>query len=138
MSWLSWEMVPPAEWVWPNFRPRELACKGTGRLMLSRKAMNALQRLRDKVGKPMVIASGYRSPQHNAKVGGAVNSRHMWGDAFDVVMTNHDPHQFEVAAKSAGFKGFGHYPESNPPFMHIDMGPARKWGTPFKKEVKNG
>jgi len=47
-------------------------------------------------------------------------------------MTNHDPHQFEAEAKSAGFKGFGHYPESNPPFMHIDMGPARTWGTPFK------
>jgi zinc D-Ala-D-Ala carboxypeptidase len=133
LEYASWELVPPSVWVWPNFRPRELACKGTGRIRLQRKAVSALQDLRQAVGKPMTIASAYRSAEHNAKVGGAKNSRHMFGDAFDVVMTGHDPHAFEAAARKAGFTGFGYYPGSTPPFMHIDMGPTRTWGTPFSK-----
>lgn len=134
LEYESWEDVPFAEWPWANFKPVELACKGTGRLKLQRAAVDALQELRQKIGKPMRIASAYRSPEHNARVAGSPNSRHMVGDAFDVVMVGHDPAAFEKAAREAGFRGIGHYPESNPPFMHIDMGPARKWGTPFPKE----
>jgi zinc D-Ala-D-Ala carboxypeptidase len=134
LEYESWEDVPFAEWPWLNFKPAELACKGTGRLKLQRAAVDALQELRQKIGKPMRIASAYRSPEHNAMVQGSPNSRHMVGDAFDVVMVGHDPAAFEKAAREAGFRGIGHYPESNPPFMHIDMGPARKWGTPFPKE----
>jgi uncharacterized protein YcbK (DUF882 family) len=139
LEYASWELVPPSVWVWPNFRPRELACKGTGRIRLQRRAVDALQNLRRQIGKPMRIASAFRSAEHNTRVGGSPNSRHMFGDAFDVVMDGHDPVAFEAAAREAGFRGFGYYPESTPPFMHIDMGPARKWGTPFpKKDTSNG
>lgn len=134
LEYASWELVPAGVWVWPNFRPRELACKGTGRIRLQRKAVEALQDLRHRIGQPMRIASAYRSAEHNARVKGSPTSRHMTGDAFDVVMDGHDPVAFETAAREAGFRGFGYYPESNPPFMHIDMGPARKWGTPFPKK----
>lgn len=132
LDYNSWEVVPPGEWVWPDFKPRELACKGTGRLYLRREAVVALQALRRDVGKPLVILSAYRSPEHNARVGGAKNSKHMEGHAFDVSMVGHDPHDFEAKARRHGFKGFGYYPNSNPPFMHIDMGEARSWGTRFK------
>lgn len=139
LEYLAWDMVPPSVWTWKNFKPRELACKGTGRIRLQRKALDGLQALREAVGKPMLIASAYRSPEHNAAVGGAKNSRHLQGDAFDVMMTGHDPATFEEAARRAGFQGFGYYPKSSPPFMHIDMGPARKWGTPFNpKDTDNG
>lgn len=131
LEYLAWDTVPPSVWTWKNFRPRELACKGTGRIRLQRKALDALQSLRDEMGKPLLIASAYRSPEHNVAVKGSPTSRHMQGDAFDVVMVGHDPATFEEAARRAGFRGFGYYPTSNPPFMHIDMGPARKWGTPF-------
>ena len=137
LEYLAWDMVPPSVWTWKNFRPRELACKGTGRIRLQRKALDALQALRDEVGKPMLITSAYRSPEHNAAVGGSPTSRHMFGDAFDVVMVGHNPKTFEEAARRAGFRGFGYYPESSPPFMHIDMGPARKWGTPFNPKDTN-
>lgn len=137
LEYLAWDMVPPSVWTWKNFTARELACKGTGRIRLQRKALDALQALRDEVGKPMLITSAYRSPEHNAAVGGSPTSRHMFGDAFDVVMVGHDPKTFEEAARRAGFRGFGYYPESSPPFMHIDMGPARKWGTPFNPKDTN-
>jgi len=62
-------------------------------------------------------------------VKGALQSKHMDGVAFDIVILNHDPAAFEVAAREVGFLGFGTYPRSG--FMHIDLGPARVWGAPF-------
>ena len=42
-----------------------------------------LQPLRDKLRMPLTINSGYRTPEHNLKVGGARNSQHMKGQAVD-------------------------------------------------------
>ena len=43
-----------------------------------------LEVLREKVGQPIIINSGYRSPQLNRKVGGAANSNHLTGCAVDI------------------------------------------------------
>lgn len=125
-SYDHFSKVDPKDWRWPSFSPREIACKGTGRLVVDDQALDKLQALRDRLGKPLILTSAYRSPEHNKRVGGAKNSRHMQGDAFDVMMTNHDPFGFESAARAAGFKGFGFYQKSG--FMHIDTGPERSWG----------
>lgn len=125
----NWRDVPADRWHWNNFSPRELACKGTGRLLVDEIAIGALQQLRNELGRPIIVVSAYRSPEHNRKVGGAKNSYHMQGCAFDIRMDNHNPMEFEIAARKVGFRGFGYYPKSG--FIHIDMGPARTWGTPF-------
>lgn len=121
--------VPTSDWRWPSFSPREIASKGEGEILIDDQALDKLQALRHNLGKPLVLTSAYRSPAHNKRVGGAKNSRHMQGDAFDVRMENHDPHEFEAAARAVGFTGFGYYPKSG--FMHVDTGPARSWGTPW-------
>lgn len=43
-----------------------------------------LQPLRDGLGVPIIITSGYRSPALNAAIGGATNSQHMKGEAADI------------------------------------------------------
>lgn len=121
--------VPPADWRWPSFSPQELACRGTGKLMINEAALDRLQALRDRLGKPLIVNSAYRSPEHNKAVGGAKNSQHLQAKAFDVRMDNHDPAAFIAAAKAEGFTGIGTYPRQG--FVHIDIGPARSWGTPF-------
>jgi len=121
--------VPQNLWRWKNFSPAEVACRGTGQLKLHPEALDKLQALRDRLGKPLILRSAYRSPEHNRAVGGAKASKHMDGTAFDVAMSNHDPAAFEAAAREVGFLGFGYYPRSG--FMHIDLGPARSWGEPF-------
>jgi zinc D-Ala-D-Ala carboxypeptidase len=121
--------VPDNLWRWPNFSPAEIACRGTGQLKLHPEALDKLQALRDRLGKPLIIRSAYRSPEHNRAVGGAPASKHMDGTAFDIAMANHDPVAFEAAAREVGFLGFGYYPRSG--FMHIDLGPARSWGERF-------
>lgn len=120
---------------WPGgrfFSPQELACRGTGKLKINHMALAKLVRLRRMANAPMIINSAYRSPEHNARVGGAKNSRHLQGDAFDVSMANHDPEKFVAAAKAAGFTGIGWYPPKKGNFIHIDTGPARTWGQPWK------
>ncbi len=121
--------VPDHLWRWKNFSPAEIACRGTGQLKLHPEALDRLQALRDRLGKPLIVRSAYRSPQHNRNVGGAPRSKHMDGKAFDIAMANHDPVAFEAAARAVGFLGFGFYPRSG--FIHIDLGPARQWGERF-------
>lgn len=121
--------VPDGLWRWHNFSPAEIACRGTGQLKLHPEALDKLQALRDRIGKPLIIRSAYRSLEHNRAVGGAPASKHMGGTAFDVAMSNHNTVAFEAAAREVGFLGFGYYPRSG--FMHIDLGPARTWGERF-------
>lgn len=73
-----------------NFKASEFSCKdGTpvpkqyyGNLQ---KLMDNLQVLRDHLGVPLVINSGYRTAAHNKQVGGATNSTHMRALAADIV-----------------------------------------------------
>jgi zinc D-Ala-D-Ala carboxypeptidase len=124
-----WRDVPENTWRWPNFSAAEIACRGTGKLLVNEPALDMLQALRDRLGKPLIVRSAYRSPGHNRAVGGATRSKHMEGAAFDIAMSNHDPVAFEAAARKVGFLGFGFYPRSG--FIHVDLGPARQWGERF-------
>lgn len=45
-----------------------------------------LQPLRDGLGVPIIITSGYRCPLLNKKVGGAPTSQHQYGQAADIVV----------------------------------------------------
>ena len=92
-------------------------------------APGKLRSLRDRVGRPPIIRSAYRSPAHNCAVSAAPRSKHLDGIAFAIAMANHDPVAFEAAARAIGFRGFGPYPRSD--FIHIDHGPARMWGERF-------
>jgi uncharacterized protein YcbK (DUF882 family) len=59
---------------------------------------------------PFVITSGYRSPAHNKKVGGAAGSLHMKGRAVDLstVHMSRDEKQLLLKyARACGFVGIG-------------------------------
>jgi hypothetical protein len=131
----SWRDVPADAWRWPNFAAREMACRGTGRLLVQPDALDKLQALRNRLGVPLIVISAYRSPEHNAAVGGARRSQHMEGVAFDISMANHNPSAFIAAARAEGFTGIGTYPRSG--FVHIDTGPVRSWGDPFPQGDTN-
>lgn len=72
-----------------SFSFREFRCKCGGSysncrgVYVLRSLLLSLEAYRRKAG-PTVIASGYRCPSHNKKVGGAVSSQHQYGAAADV------------------------------------------------------
>lgn len=83
-----------------------------------------VQLIRNEVGVPLVINSGYRSPQHNAKVGGVKNSYHVQGKASDLKPKGITPKQlYDVIIKliKGGViynGGVGLYDT----FVHYDIG----------------
>lgn len=54
------------------------------------KTIAALQRARDRFGKPIIVTRGVSCKEHNAEIGGAPDSRHLpeHADAFDVLVTD--------------------------------------------------
>lgn len=73
------------EKVAKNFRVKEFACKdGSPVVFIDSYLVEILSILRTKIGKPVIITSGYRTPEHNKKVGGAKYSYHMRGMAVDI------------------------------------------------------
>ena len=52
---------------------------------------NLLQPLRDKLTRPIIVTSGYRSPELNKLVGGASNSQHVLGQAVDIQVSGMSP-----------------------------------------------
>ena len=134
MIYNHWSDYPADKWRWPSFSPEEMACRGTGKLLVHEPSMVKLQALRDAIGKPFIVNSAYRSPEHNRRVGGASRSQHLHGRAFDISMANHHPHAFEMAARRGGFNGIGTYPPKNGAynFLHIDTRQNyASWGSPF-------
>jgi zinc D-Ala-D-Ala carboxypeptidase len=61
----------------PYFARHELMCKGSGMIRLDKRFADALVSLRREWGKPLMLNSVCRSPEHNKKVGGAANSYHL-------------------------------------------------------------
>lgn len=93
-------------------------------------AVGAWNRFVELYGRPLNINSSYRDPEHNARVGGAKNSQHIHGNAFDVDVSGMPiPERQRVLelAREAGFSGFGLYDNS----LHFDVGPARAWGADY-------
>jgi uncharacterized protein YcbK (DUF882 family) len=91
---------------------------------------NNLQVLRDEIGKPITINSGYRSPKYNAKVGGARNSQHLKGKASDLRVSGITPKELaeviEKLIKEGKMKqgGIGIYKT----FTHYDIrGTKARW-----------
>lgn len=71
----------------PYFKESEFKCK-CGKCTMPTNCppdelIDILVSIREHYGKPVHINSGYRCPEHNAKVGGAPASRHRYGDAVD-------------------------------------------------------
>lgn len=112
-------------WPYRHFTPWEFASKGNGMVVVKVRMVEALDRVRHRFGRPMIITSGYRDPAHNARVGGAPRSRHMVGDAVDLNLagfSNAERQRLMSLLLEEGFTSFGSYGRS-PTMLHADMRP---------------
>lgn len=96
---------------------------GSGSLM-SKTIIEMLDDVRGKFGKPIVINSGYRTEEHNAKVGGkpktenSKGSSHMYGLAVDIKCTNStDRFHLIYLLQETGFQRIG----VAGTFIHVDI-----------------
>lgn len=85
VRFLDLTSLDPALQLAPNFTLSELAQAYKGSWAVVQPHFIArLQALREEVGAPITVNSGYRNPAWNQSVGGASFSRHQWGDAADI------------------------------------------------------
>lgn len=92
---------------WPDFSLEEIVCKcGCREVYVDPIALDALQKLRNKIGGPIRIASGHRCSKHNAEEGGQPHSVHLQL-AFDIALSTYARGSMLALARDAGFKRFG-------------------------------
>ena len=56
-TYRDWRDVPESAWRWTSFSPAEIACRGTGKLLVNEPALDKLQALRDRLAKPLIVRS---------------------------------------------------------------------------------
>ncbi|WP_420601495.1 YcbK family protein [Flagellimonas sp.] len=89
---------------------------------------NNLQIIRDYIEEPLTVTSGYRSPEHNLKVGGVPNSQHLLGKAADLIAKDLTSKQLSRIIEKLTVQGqiaeggIGLYNG----FVHYDIRGARK------------
>lgn len=84
---------------------------------------NRLQLMRDILGKPITITSGFRSPQHNQQIGGAAGSLHLSGMAADIQVQGMTPDHVFSQLSGIWSGGLGVYDYH----VHVDIGQRRRW-----------
>ena len=101
-----------------NFKLKEFRCKdGSDEILLdSSFVITKLQSIRDHFNKPVHINSAYRTVSYNESIGGAKNSYHVKGMAFDIVVNGIDLDAVCKYAQSIGILGIIRYNT----FVHID------------------
>ncbi len=67
-----------------NFKVSEFACKHCGENKIDQRVIDMCQTIRDAVGVPVIVSSGYRCKIKNEQVGGVKDSFHTHGLAADL------------------------------------------------------
>lgn len=108
-----------------HFKAEEFKCKCgacgcTGKI--SFQLTQWLDHVRDKLRKPVIVTSGRRCAEHNAKSGGSRTSQHLTGCAADIKVNGMTPEQLAIFAlrlAPSHYKiGVGIYKS----WIHIDAG----------------
>lgn len=103
-----------------NFNQSELDCRCNTctETLLDDEMLDRLQKLRDLIGKPIIITSSYRCPVGNARAGGVANSNHKQGIATDLYVAGMLPSEVAKHAEKAGFREIlCYYPQKA--FVHV-------------------
>ena len=96
--------------------------------VVKRELIVLLNAIRSRYGKPIVVTSGYRSPEHNEKVGGVKNSYHTLGLAADIRPLSKNmsdlPELQKICDEMNRTGGVGFYDT----FVHVDVrGEYARW-----------
>ena len=119
------------------FKEKEFACKCCGQLPpLARENVKALvsvvlDPVREKLGMPVVVNSGYRCEKHNKDVGGVRNSQHLRGEAADVTCSDL-PRLKQLIIENGKFDQLITYPT----FLHVSY--KRTGGNRHQRLKKGG
>lgn len=112
-----------------HFSRWEFACKdGCGFDSVHNDLIDALEEVREVVGRPVTINSGCRCWEHNAAIGGSAQSQHTIGRAADIVVEGVSAEAVAWIAYTLGiFRGIKVYPT----WTHLDVRDGARWRSGF-------
>lgn len=114
-----------------NFKLSEIHCHGKGccfSTKLDSKVVKLAQKMRNALGVPFTVESGYRCSYHNREVGGANGSGHIYGTALDLTTAKVSRERLAVLAELVGVSRIGIYMTDNKKCMiHIGTGNKCHW-----------
>ena len=111
-----------------NFKVSEFACKHCGKNEIDQRVINMCQEIRDYLGVPIRVNSGYRCETHNKNVGGVKGSKHTKGFAADLACSLGAAKMFEAVKELHDKQGKLQdldYCIKYKTFIHIDCGGKR-------------
>jgi uncharacterized protein YcbK (DUF882 family) len=104
-----------------NFTLGEFQSKcGADTVLVHPALIVGIQAVRDAIGKPLTVNSGFRTVDHNQAVNGSTNSFHLYGMAAD--LSGVDPKLIATEARKVGLTARPYQT-----FCHVDVGPNRNW-----------
>ena len=113
-----------------HFSKYEFKCRDGSEHPIDCGLLAMLEAIRCHFDKPVNITSGYRSPNYNAAVGGALNSQHLYGTAADFQVSGVPIEQVHDWADAMfPVSGLGLYKRSGTwGWIHIDnRGSRARW-----------
>ena len=106
---------------WENFTEEEFSCKHCGKNGISHDLIDKLQLLRNELGFPFIISSGYRCEEHPIEAKKNVPGTHAQGIAADIKVRGDKALQIVSKAKEFGFTGIGVNQKGSGRFIHLDI-----------------
>ncbi len=117
---------------WPNFSRSEMACKHTNLCDIHPDLMDLLQSMRDELGKPIFISSGYRHPTHPVEVMKEKPGEHALGMAADIICHGVQAQDMMRMALARGVSRIGLHQKGRASGRFLHVGIADKHTTEFQ------
>ena len=105
------------------FTADELKCQHCGAEGIDEYFMAKIDNLREELGFPFPVTSGYRCPEHPIEARKKAPGAHTTGKAIDIGVSGNDAYILIEAAIRDNFTGIGINQKGNSRFIHLDIIP---------------
>lgn len=109
---------------YPNFKKEEMSCRETKENDMQKEFMDKLQELRNRLGFPLIVTSGFRSVKHSIEAKKPKGGMHTKGLACDIKCHSNTAYKIVKVALELGFTGIGiNQKGATGRFVHLDLRP---------------
>lgn len=114
------------------FTEQELECQHCGKRAIDEDFMSIIEDLREELGFPFVVTSGYRCPEHPIEAKKSKPGSHSTGMAIDINVTGEDAFKLTQLAMASGIKriGWNQKGEHSKRFVHLDTAESSDFASP--------
>ncbi|HDV5783358.1 TPA: hypothetical protein RJD83_000270 [Legionella pneumophila] len=120
---------------YPNFRRDELKCKHTGECNMHPEMMRILQDIRNDLGRPIFISSGYRSVKHPVEQEKEKPGEHTYGMAVDILCHGERAIKIIELAINHDIKRIGVHQKGNANGRFVHIGIADRFMLEFPQSI---